>query len=134
MFAAARLDLVSHHQLVSRETHMKHLALFALLLTAAPLAAQQATGGRGGGQRPERTPIVMDTARARMLYVSKDPKDLPTCNCERDIAAKRRVDSIYEARSKGVMEFRKVTYKSRVDGMEIPAYLFAPLQKRGARG
>jgi dipeptidyl aminopeptidase/acylaminoacyl peptidase len=121
---------------------MKYLALFGLLIAAAPLAAQQTTGGRGGrggrggegGDGPARAPIVMDSARARLLYVSNDPKDLPTCSCERDITAKRRVDSIYEARSKGVMEFRKVTYKSRADGMEIPAYLFAPLQKRGARG
>jgi dipeptidyl aminopeptidase/acylaminoacyl peptidase len=116
---------------------MKRLALFALMLAAAPIAAQQTTGGRGGGRGGEaaqRRQVVMDSARARLLYVSKDPKDLPTCDCERDIAAKRRIDSTYEARSKGVMEFRKVTFRSRVDGMEIPAYLFAPLQKRGARG
>ncbi len=114
---------------------MKHLALFALLIAAAPLAAQQTTGGRGGrGGAGERPQIVMDSARARQLYVSNDPKDHPPCRCEQDIVAKRRTDSIYEARSRGVMEFRKVTYKSRADGMESPAYLFAPLQKRGARG
>jgi dipeptidyl aminopeptidase/acylaminoacyl peptidase len=32
------------------------------------------------------------------------------------------------------MEFRKITYKSSADGMDIPAYLFAPLQKRGPAG
>jgi dipeptidyl aminopeptidase/acylaminoacyl peptidase len=32
------------------------------------------------------------------------------------------------------MEFRKITYKSSADGLEIPAYLFAPLQKRGNAG
>ena len=32
------------------------------------------------------------------------------------------------------MEFRKVTYTGRVDGMTIPAYVFAPLQKRGTGG
>jgi dipeptidyl aminopeptidase/acylaminoacyl peptidase len=31
------------------------------------------------------------------------------------------------------MEFKKITYKS-TDGLEIPAYLFAPLAKRGAKG
>ena len=31
------------------------------------------------------------------------------------------------------MEFRKVTYKSRVDGMEIPAYVFAPLAKKAEK-
>ncbi len=110
---------------------MKYVALLSLALIAAPLAAQQ-TGAGGGGRGG--TAVVMDTARARMLYVSKDPKDLPRANFAAQMAAKRQTDSIYEARSRGVMEFRKVTYKSRVDGMEIPAYLFAPLQKRGARG
>ena len=118
---------------------MNRLALVALCLVVMPAAAQQTTGagrgGRGAGQGgPPRPAVVMDSARARLLYVSRDPKDLPTCNCERDMAAKRVTDSTFEARSKGVMEFRKVTYKSRVDGLEIPAYLFAPLQKRGARG
>jgi dipeptidyl aminopeptidase/acylaminoacyl peptidase len=32
------------------------------------------------------------------------------------------------------MDFSKVTYRSSVDGMTVPAYLFQPLQKRGARG
>ncbi|MHB8839878.1 MAG: alpha/beta hydrolase family protein, partial [Gemmatimonadaceae bacterium] len=77
---------------------------------------------------------VMDSARARQLYVSNDPKDLPRANYERDIQAKHRTDSIYAARFAGIAEFRKVSYKSTADGMEIPAYLFAPLNKRGAKG
>jgi dipeptidyl aminopeptidase/acylaminoacyl peptidase len=76
----------------------------------------------------------MDTARARRLYVSNRPADLPKADYARQIAAKARTDSIYAARSAGVMEFRKVTYKSRVDGMTVPAYLFAPLAKRGNSG
>ena len=101
-----------------------------------PATQQQAAGGRGQGRGGGGGGFtgVMDSVRMRQLYVSRDPRDLPGCNCERDIAAKRATDSIYAARSQGVMEFRKVTYKSRVDGLEIPAYVFAPLQKRGARG
>jgi dipeptidyl aminopeptidase/acylaminoacyl peptidase len=76
----------------------------------------------------------MDSARARLLYVSNRPADLPQGNYESQLADKRRTDSILTARSAGVMEFRKVTYRSRVDGMTIPAYLFAPLQKRGPGG
>ena len=99
-------------------------------------AQQPATAGRGQGRGGGGggSSVVMDSARARMLYVSRDPKDLPTCQCERDMAAKRATDSTFAARSQGVLEFRKVTYRSRVDGLEIPAYLFAPLQKRGAAG
>ena len=78
--------------------------------------------------------VITDTARARALFVSKDPADLAGCgaNCDRDIKARIATDSAYEARAKGVVEFKKVTYKSRADGLEIPAYVFAPLVKNPA--
>ena len=76
----------------------------------------------------------MDSTRARLLYVSNDPKELPRANFDAQITAKQRTDSIYAARFAGWAEFRKVTYKSSAGGMEIPAYLFAPLNKRGPKG
>jgi dipeptidyl aminopeptidase/acylaminoacyl peptidase len=117
---------------------MKRLACIAsvIALTALPLAApllsQTDSAGRGGGRggRRGRPPVVItDTARWRELWVSKDPKDLGGCNCVRDSIAKRAVDSVFEARSQGVMEFHKISFKSRADGLEIPGYLFAPLDK-----
>jgi len=116
------------------------LAATALAFSLAACATGQAASSQQPAQqpaarpRPERQRVVMDSARARELYVSKKPADLPTCRCERDMQEKRATDSTFAARSKGVMEFRKVTYKSRVDGLEIPAYVFAPIEKRGARG
>ena len=117
---------------------MKKLALAALLF-AAPLIAQDTTGrgGRAGGGGRRGPPVVItDTGRARSLFVSKDFADLAGCganDCERDKTARAKVDSLYEARAKGLYEFHKVTYKSRVDGLEIPAYLFAPLTKNPAK-
>lgn len=119
---------------------MKRLAIAALLV-AAPLIAQQDTTGRGGRGRGGAAgggrggPAITDTARARQLFVSKDTADLRGCepNCATAIASRTATDSAYEARAKGVMEFKKVTYKSRVDGLEIPAYLFAPLTKNPAK-
>ena len=75
---------------------------------------------------------VLDSARVRQLYVSKDTADLAGCGatCDRDIAQRKATDSAYAARAKGVLEFRTVSYKSRPDGLEIPAYLFAPLVKK----
>ncbi|HEY2855910.1 MAG TPA: alpha/beta fold hydrolase [Gemmatimonadaceae bacterium] len=104
-------------------------AVLALSATAA--FAQDSTARRpprGSGRPPV---VITDTARARMLFVSKDPKDLPGCGaqCARQIANKHRTDSIYAARSAGSYEFKKITYKSRVDGLEIPAYLFSPINK-----
>jgi dipeptidyl aminopeptidase/acylaminoacyl peptidase len=113
------------------------LALTTLLLLAAlPALAQDTTSAARPATGDERRLWrgAMDSTRARLLYVSKDPKELPDCrDCEGDIRAREKTDSIYAARSRGVLEFRKITYRSRVDGLEIPAYLFAPLTKRSER-
>jgi len=99
------------------------LALSALLATTA--AAQY--------NRP-RQQVIMDSARAEMLYVSNEWEDHPVADYARDMEGKRITDSVYAAITKGVVDYRKITYKSRVDGLEIPAYLFQPLEKRGPRG
>jgi dipeptidyl aminopeptidase/acylaminoacyl peptidase len=109
--------------------------LLALLATiAAPLSAQQ--GARPEGQRSQRPRQVvkMDSARAAELYVSDRAEDQPQADFTRQVVAKLRTDSILAARAAGAYDFRKITYKSSADGMEIPAYLFAPLTKRGAKG
>jgi dipeptidyl aminopeptidase/acylaminoacyl peptidase len=82
----------------------------------------------------ERRVVPMDTARARALYVSDLWEDHPDRDYEGDIEAKARTDSIYEAVTQGVVDYRKISYRSRVDGMEIPAYVFQPLEKRGPLG
>jgi dipeptidyl aminopeptidase/acylaminoacyl peptidase len=124
-----------------QRTFSTRLALTALVLVGSTLTAQgnppTPPTGRQGGQGQGRqggTPVVMDSARARALYVSNRPEDHPRANYDNAITSRKRTDSIYAARSRGVMDFRIVSYKSRPDGLEIPAYLFQPLQKRGARG
>jgi len=78
--------------------------------------------------------VKFDQARAESLYVSTDPVDHPPRDFERDIVTKAKTDSIYAVRSRGVMEFSKVKYRSRAGDMDVPAYLFLPLTKRGPRG
>jgi dipeptidyl aminopeptidase/acylaminoacyl peptidase len=114
---------------------MKRLVIAALLL-AAPVLAQDSTAGRGrggrGGGGPRPWNGSMDSLRIRQLYVSKDPKDLPGCGtgCERQIEGKKKTDSVYAAKAAvGKYEFQKIKYKSRPDGLEIPAYLFSPINK-----
>ena len=110
--------------------------------TVAPPTAAPAAGTAGAAPRVARPgggfgrgfQGAMDSTRARELYVSNDPNDLPRSNFDQQVVAKHRADSIYAARFAGWAEFRKVTYKSTADGLEIPAYLFAPLNKRGAKG
>ncbi len=106
--------------------------------TSGARAGAPAAGATAGAAAPatgRRAAIVTDTARARQLFVSKDPADLDGCgaNCDRNIASRKAVDSVYAARAKGVMDFQMVTYKSRVDGLEIPAYLFSPLVKKSTK-
>jgi dipeptidyl aminopeptidase/acylaminoacyl peptidase len=97
--------------------------------TAAP-AGQ--TEGRGRGQRPA---VKMNEDRARRLYVSNDPDDHGRgVDFQRQIDAKAETDRRYAEASKGVVDFSKVTYRSSVGDLDIPAYLFQPLQKRGAKG
>src|SRR3954467_14587896 len=79
--------------------------------------------GAQDAPNPRQPRVSMDSARIAALCVSDRPADLPKADYDRQIVAKRRTDSIYAARSAGVMEFRKVTYRSRADGKEIPAYL-----------
>ena len=53
---------------------------------------------------------------------------------EQQIAQRLVAESTTVAKSRGVLEYTNVKYKSSVDGMEIPASLYQPLQKRGPRG
>ena len=89
-----------------------------LLALPAPADAQQ--------RAPERT-------RAESLYVSTDPADHPQRDHARDQREKAATDSIYRARSRGVMDFHKIRYRSSVGDMDIPAYLFQPMDRRAAR-
>jgi hypothetical protein len=43
-------------------------------------------------------------------------------NFQRDIDEKRKIDERYAAITKGVVDFKKVTYRSSVGDLDIPAY------------
>ena len=85
------------------------------------------SGGRGA-----QTPI--DEARARQLYVSNKFEDHARPNFQAAVDAKKAEDARYADACKGLLECTKITYRSSVGDMDIPAYLFQPLHKRGARG
>lgn len=108
-------------------------AVCLLAVDTARAAAQDTTRAPVPRAARGRT-VSMDSARAALLYVSNRPADLSKGDYARQLAQKHVTDSVYAARSAGVMEFRRVTYRSRVDGMTVPAYLFAPLSKRGPAG
>ena len=100
----------------------------------APPAGAPATQQPQGRGRGRGADVPMDPDRARALYVSTRPEDHPRANYEAAVAAKAEIDRRYTEASKGVMRFRKITYRSRIGDMDIPAYLFEPLEPRGAGG
>ncbi|MBA2302917.1 MAG: S9 family peptidase [Acidobacteria bacterium] len=106
---------------------------------STPPAVRQPTGqqepaaagqrGRGGWQGS------MDEARARELYVSNDHADhARNVNFERQVQAKAETDKRYAQVTNGVVDYQKIRYRSSVGDLDVPAYLFQPLQKRGAKG
>lgn len=121
------------------------LALTAALALgfAAPFAAPsvedgtpqagsgQAQAGAARGQGAAARP--MDEARARELYVSNKFEDHARPNFQRDMDAKAAEDARYKDACAGLLECTKITYRSKVGDMDIPAYLFQPLDKGGPR-
>jgi dipeptidyl aminopeptidase/acylaminoacyl peptidase len=106
---------------------LRIIPAFALAFSfATPTSAQE---------RMRRPPVeITDTLRARELYVSNRWEDHPDSNYERAIEGKRVTDSIYAAVTQGVVDYQKITYRSRVGDMDIPAYVYQPLEKRGPGG
>ncbi|MCC6318092.1 MAG: S9 family peptidase [Gemmatimonadaceae bacterium] len=114
---------------IHRNTLVRYLPTLAL---GAIVALFGVTAG--AQQAGARVRVTMDSVRARELYVSNRPEDHPPADYARDIEARKHSDSINVARSAGIIDYRKVSYRSSVDGLEIPAHLYQPLGKRGARG
>ena len=83
---------------------------------------------------PSTQVVPMDSARARQLYVSNRWEDHPDSNYEGAILGKLMTDSIYADVTRGVVDYQKITYRSSVGDMDIPAYVYQPLEKRGPGG
>jgi dipeptidyl aminopeptidase/acylaminoacyl peptidase len=100
---------------------------------AVPVPAPVPVNAPTAAPPTPRQIVPLDTARVRLLYVSNRPEDHPVGQYATHLAAKARTDSIFAARSHGVMRYEKITYRSQADGLEIPAYVFSPLTTRGPR-
>lgn len=102
---------------------------------ARTLSGQAAAQGAQARQRPPQPDVKMDPERAKHLYVSNDPEDNSLGhNFQRDVEEKAKINERLAEASRGVMDFQKITYRSTVGDLNIPAYLFQPTSKRGARG
>src|SRR3954469_12814328 len=52
----------------------------------------------------------------------------------RQVQQQAETDKTWRAASEGVMQMEKITYRSKVGDMDIPAFVFQPLKLRGAKG
>jgi dipeptidyl aminopeptidase/acylaminoacyl peptidase len=117
------------------------LLALALLpsLSGVATQARQAPDSRpkppGQGPEQDKRSVPIDHDRARQLYVSNRPEDHAIGrDFDRDIKVRQAIEARYAEASRGVMDFRKVSYRSSAGGLEIPAYLFQPLETRGPGG
>lgn len=128
---------------------LKHLvAAVALVATLAPSSVsavhaavrQQSSRADVEARREEalqraREAAANDPDRAVLLYVSDDHADHSTgVDFERAIARKGRTDSVFEGVTHGVVDYGKISYRSSIGDLDIPAYLYQPLEKRGPGG
>src|SRR4051812_952056 len=140
------------------KVHIRWIAALSSLAIATAVSAQGnppaggregrgagAAGGRGSGGDSTRVRTLpawrgpMDTARVRQLYVPTSPSELRGCASaggdgssldECSNRQKRTDDSTWMANAAAKKyTYEKITYRSDVDGLEIPAAIIAPLDK-----
>ena len=107
-------------------------AVVAIGSSLAPAQTQTQTPAATAAPRPPRQSprlqVPMDPGRARQLYVSNDPKDQSIgTDYQRDIDARMAAEARYPELCKGIIDFKKVSYRSSVGDLDIPAYLFQPI-------
>jgi dipeptidyl aminopeptidase/acylaminoacyl peptidase len=109
-------------------------AATAVAQTSLPPGSAAAQARPAQRQNP-RLQVPMDPDRARQLYVSKDPAHQSVgTDFQRDFDSRVAADARYPDLCKGTIDYRKVSFRSTVGDLDIPAHLFQPLVKRGARG
>ena len=82
-----------------------------------------------------RLQVPMDPDRARRLYVSIDPKHHSIgTDYQRAVDARKAAEARYPDLCRGIIDFSTVSYRSSVGDLDIPAYLFQPVDKRGPKG
>jgi dienelactone hydrolase len=127
------------------------IALCAAAFTVGSIALASLQSQTPPAQRPAQPPaqgqaqqtppqnsrqqVPMDPVRARRLYVSNDPahQSLGT-DFQAAVAAREKDAARYPELCKGIIDFKTVKYRSNVGDLDVPAYLFQPINRRGPKG
>jgi dipeptidyl aminopeptidase/acylaminoacyl peptidase len=76
-------------------------------------------------------PIVV-AALACAALVSADQETVPrTPDFARQLRQQAQTDAEWQAASDGHMRMEKISYRSRADGLTVPAFVFQPLETKG---
>ncbi len=108
--------------------------LCIFLLPALP--SGQTQGQSQSGQSPERTAIAKLEAEIQELQnqIQVLRRGSMAPRYQRDIDRKKQTDERIAQLCEGKLDYTKISYPSMVDDLEIPAYLFEPLEPRGPKG
>jgi len=134
--------LVPNHRVYVRPRLAFPLAVLLVAVAAGPAftqaaqapPAQQPAAAAAAPRQNPRLQVPMDPDRARQLYVSKDPahQSIGT-NFQRAVDERVATEARYPELCKGIIDYQKVSYRSSVGDLDIPAYLFQPIDKKGPK-
>jgi dipeptidyl aminopeptidase/acylaminoacyl peptidase len=117
------------------------LSLALVLAPAAMTNGQQQTAAAPQAKaKPAPTPEQQEIAKIQAQIRDLEKKQmeiqarLSPARMQRDIESKKADDELIAKLCGGIMDFKKIAYKSRVEALDIPAYLFLPLEPRGPKG
>jgi len=87
-------------------------------------------------QTPEQAEIAKIQAQIRQLQkrVLELSAQRSAERYKKDVESKAQDDELIRKLCQGPVDYKKISYKSGIDGLEIPAYLFQPLRPRGTKG
>lgn len=89
---------------------------------------------------PSRSRVFLSLSLFAALVVLAGSSDVPAESQEsprdvvRDQRDQERVDQAWRAAGEGFMRVEKITYRSRADNLDVPAFVFQPLKTRRPRG
>lgn len=144
---------LSHmHRTASRLLATVAVASAVLITPQAPLfagrlghskpqeRAQAQTPPQPQIKRPSLTPEQQEMAKLRQQIRDLQTKyfemgaKLPEARAKTDMENKKKDDDLIAQLCQGAVDFKKITYNSSAEGLQIPAYMFQPLAPRGPKG
>lgn len=122
------------------KTNVLFLPILICLGLPTISAPQERPAQPGAKQRPQNpNQKEIDQLQEQIVKMQKRVLELRAGSSaeryKRDLENKKKDDELIAQLCKDAkLDYKKITYKSNADGMEIPAYLFQPQELRGPKG